>query len=137
MQPLLWSLQLHLARHAGCAAYENKSLSALRECLPGMQLCVIAAAPPPPPFPPGPPLRADGWSELERDSEGRLVADRTRFPSGMAALADYVHSKGESWVTQQGWALWGGQRNVAQHEASETDSTDSSECTLTTQLDLY
>lgn len=36
----------------------------------------------------------DGWSEMERDAEGRLVADRKKFPSGMKALGDYIHSKG-------------------------------------------
>ncbi|CAB3251575.1 unnamed protein product [Arctia plantaginis] len=36
----------------------------------------------------------DCWLERERDSRGRLVPDRERFPSGMKSLADYVHSKG-------------------------------------------
>jgi alpha-galactosidase len=35
----------------------------------------------------------DGWS-AGRDKNGILVADKTKFPSGMKALADYVHSKG-------------------------------------------
>lgn len=36
----------------------------------------------------------DCWLEHDRDSNGKLVADRERFPSGIKALADYVHSKG-------------------------------------------
>ncbi|KAA3630880.1 MAG: glycoside hydrolase family 27 protein, partial [Bacteroidetes bacterium] len=36
----------------------------------------------------------DGWMSKERDSKGNLVADPEKFPSGMKALADYVHSKG-------------------------------------------
>ncbi|XP_059164298.1 alpha-N-acetylgalactosaminidase-like isoform X2 [Physella acuta] len=36
----------------------------------------------------------DCWPEMERDSNGRLVADRKRFPSGIKALAKYIHSKG-------------------------------------------
>ncbi len=36
----------------------------------------------------------DCWSLKERDREGRLVADPAKFPSGMKALADYIHSKG-------------------------------------------
>lgn len=36
----------------------------------------------------------DCWSEMERDAEGRLVADHVKFPYGMKAVADYVHSKG-------------------------------------------
>jgi len=36
----------------------------------------------------------DCWSELKRDEKGRLVPDLVKFPNGMKALADYVHSKG-------------------------------------------
>ena len=32
----------------------------------------------------------DCWMERTRDDHGRLVPDRERFPSGIAALADYV-----------------------------------------------
>jgi alpha-galactosidase len=35
----------------------------------------------------------DCW-QIGRDSEGNVVPDPKRFPSGMKALADYVHSKG-------------------------------------------
>jgi alpha-galactosidase len=36
----------------------------------------------------------DGWMSMERDSNGQLVADAKKFPNGMKAFADYVHSKG-------------------------------------------
>ncbi|MDI9440750.1 MAG: glycoside hydrolase family 27 protein [Firmicutes bacterium] len=36
----------------------------------------------------------DCWSLKERDSKGNLVPDPEKFPSGMKALADYIHSKG-------------------------------------------
>ena len=36
----------------------------------------------------------DCWSLKERDENGRLVADPKKFPNGMKAVADYVHSKG-------------------------------------------
>jgi alpha-galactosidase len=36
----------------------------------------------------------DCWSLKERDAEGNLVADPEKFPSGMKALADYIHAKG-------------------------------------------
>ncbi|XP_039018245.1 alpha-galactosidase-like [Hibiscus syriacus] len=36
----------------------------------------------------------DCWGELNRDSLGNLVPKGSTFPSGMKALADYVHSKG-------------------------------------------
>src|SRR5512134_2563609 len=35
----------------------------------------------------------DCW-QRERDEDGRIVPDPERFPSGIKALADYVHSKG-------------------------------------------
>ncbi|MFI5916835.1 RICIN domain-containing protein [Dactylosporangium sp. NPDC051541] len=36
----------------------------------------------------------DCWSEHSRDSSGNLVPDHNKFPSGIKALADYVHGKG-------------------------------------------
>src|SRR5258708_5694208 len=35
----------------------------------------------------------DCW-QVSRDAQGNIVADPTRFPRGIKALADYVHSKG-------------------------------------------
>jgi len=35
----------------------------------------------------------DCW-QVSRDAQGNIVPDPVRFPSGMKALADYVHSKG-------------------------------------------
>ena len=36
----------------------------------------------------------DCWSMKERDASGNLVPDPEKFPHGMKAVADYVHSKG-------------------------------------------
>lgn len=36
----------------------------------------------------------DCWAELARDDKGDFVPKETTFPSGIKALADYVHSKG-------------------------------------------
>jgi len=37
----------------------------------------------------------DGWMSMERDPvTGDLVADPKKFPSGIKALADYIHAKG-------------------------------------------
>eukprot|EP00253_Pinus_taeda_P002110 PITA_02110 len=36
----------------------------------------------------------DCWAEQKRDKNGRLVAKKSTFSSGIKALADYVHSKG-------------------------------------------
>ena len=35
----------------------------------------------------------DGW-QVGRDTNGVILADAARFPSGIKALADYVHAKG-------------------------------------------
>lgn len=36
----------------------------------------------------------DTWSLRERDSNGNLIADPKKFPSGMKALSDWLHSNG-------------------------------------------
>jgi len=35
----------------------------------------------------------DGW-QVDRDAQGNIVVNKKKFPSGIKALADYVHSKG-------------------------------------------
>ncbi|MFH1197798.1 MAG: alpha-galactosidase [bacterium] len=35
----------------------------------------------------------DGW-QIDRDKDGKIIADSTRFPEGIKYLADYIHSKG-------------------------------------------
>ncbi|MFI0734916.1 NPCBM/NEW2 domain-containing protein [Streptomyces sp. NPDC021225] len=36
----------------------------------------------------------DCWALPQRDADGKLVPDPVRFPNGIRAVADYVHSKG-------------------------------------------
>ncbi|MBS7233122.1 glycoside hydrolase family 27 protein [Flavobacterium psychroterrae] len=36
----------------------------------------------------------DGWMTRERDANGDLIPDPVKFPNGMKAVIDYVHSKG-------------------------------------------
>ena len=36
----------------------------------------------------------DCWANWNRTADGLLAPNSTRFPSGMKALSDYVHSKG-------------------------------------------
>ncbi|EDW12312.1 alpha-N-acetylgalactosaminidase [Drosophila mojavensis] len=36
----------------------------------------------------------DCWLERRRDIDGKLLADHKRFPSGIKALSDYIHSRG-------------------------------------------
>jgi len=35
----------------------------------------------------------DGW-QIDRDKNGKIIADSTHFPEGIKYLADYIHSKG-------------------------------------------
>ncbi len=39
---------------------------------------------------------SDCWAAMKRDSQGHLVADPKRFPSGIKALADYVSNLSKS-----------------------------------------
>ena len=36
----------------------------------------------------------DCWAEMQRDQNHRLAASKAKFPNGMKAVSDYVHSKG-------------------------------------------
>lgn len=36
----------------------------------------------------------DGWMAPERNEQGELMADPVKFPGGMKAIGDYIHSKG-------------------------------------------
>ena len=35
----------------------------------------------------------DGW-QIDRDDEGNIIVNPDKFPSGIKALADYIHAKG-------------------------------------------
>lgn len=45
----------------------------------------------------------DCWLSKNRSADGKLEADKTRFPSGIKALSDYVHSKGLKFGLYQDW----------------------------------
>jgi len=51
----------------------------------------------------------DGW-QIDRDPEGNIVVNKEKFPSGIKALADYVHSKGLKFgiYSDAGYATCGG-----------------------------
>ncbi|HKJ44878.1 MAG TPA: glycoside hydrolase family 27 protein [Balneolales bacterium] len=36
----------------------------------------------------------DAWLDMQRNKKGQLIGDPKRFPDGIKALADYIHSKG-------------------------------------------
>jgi alpha-galactosidase len=54
----------------------------------------------------------------ERDSLGFIQPDPTRFPSGMKALGDYIHSKGLKFgiYSDAGWKTCGGKPGSRGHE---------------------
>jgi len=55
---------------------------------------LISSHPPIPPIPPIPPrARSDCW-QVDRYSNGTILADPVRFPLGVQATAEYVHSLG-------------------------------------------
>jgi hypothetical protein len=54
----------------------------------------LPSSPPPPRSPPAHCWCADCWQSHERTANGQLQPDAAKFPSGMAALAAEVHSKG-------------------------------------------
>src|SRR2546430_9364380 len=41
----------------------------------------------------------DCWSAVSRDASGNLTNDAAKFPSGMKALGDYIHSRGLKYGT--------------------------------------
>ncbi|VVC36751.1 Aldolase-type TIM barrel,Glycoside hydrolase superfamily,Glycoside hydrolase, family 27 [Cinara cedri] len=47
----------------------------------------------------------DCWLSVNRTADGKLQADRDRFPNGIKALADYVHSKGLKFGLYQDWGV--------------------------------
>lgn len=67
-----WNINEELIKQAADAMVE----SGLKDC--GYEYIVID----------------DCWSLKDRDENGRLVPDPAKFPNGMKAVADYVHSKG-------------------------------------------
>lgn len=45
----------------------------------------------------------DCWLAKNRSADGKLEADKNRFPSGIKALSDYVHSKGLKFGLYEDW----------------------------------
>ncbi len=62
----------------------------------------------------------DCW-QVARTPDGQIVADSTRFPEGMKALADYVHSKGLKFglYTDAGRRTCQGRPGSYQHEQQD------------------
>jgi len=60
----------------------------------------------------------DCWSSLQRNANGQLQSDPIRFPSGIKALADYVHNKGLRFgmYADYGTLTCGGYPGVLNHQ---------------------
>jgi alpha-galactosidase len=65
----------------------------------------------------------DCW-QVSRDAQGTIVADPATFPSGIKALADYVHSKGLKLgiYTDAGRATCEGRPGSYQHEVQDVNT---------------
>ncbi|MCP2328730.1 alpha-galactosidase [Hamadaea flava] len=70
----------------------------------------------------------DCWFNPNRDANGNLQGDPNRFPSGMKALGDYIHSKGLKFGIYQGplaktcaqyFNSWPGSTGSLGHEAQD------------------
>ncbi|CAF4914324.1 unnamed protein product [Pieris macdunnoughi] len=66
----------------------------------------------------------DCWMEKDRDKDGRLVPDATRFPNGMKGIGDYLHSKGLKFFLYQDYGnkTCAGYPGVLGHEKIDVDS---------------
>lgn len=62
----------------------------------------------------------DCW-QVRRDAQGKIVVDPDRFPSGMKALADYVHGKGLKFglYSDAGTLTCGGRPGSKGHEVQD------------------
>ncbi|GHO43513.1 alpha-galactosidase D [Ktedonospora formicarum] len=65
----------------------------------------------------------DCW-QISRDSSGNIVADASKFPSGIKSLADYVHSKGLKLgiYTDAGTATCQGRPGSYNHEQQDANT---------------
>ena len=66
----------------------------------------------------------DCWSLRERGKDGRIVPDPEKFPNGMKAVADYVHSKGLKFgmYSCAGTHTCGGHPGSFEHEFDDADT---------------
>lgn len=60
----------------------------------------------------------DGWMAKERDEQGNLLPDPQKFPNGIKAVVDYVHSKGLKFGIYNcaGWTTCAGYPGSRGHE---------------------
>lgn len=66
----------------------------------------------------------DCWSLRERGKDGRIVPDPEKFPNGMKAVADYVHSKGLKFgmYSCAGTHTCGGHPGSFEHEFDDAET---------------
>lgn len=66
----------------------------------------------------------DGWMCKDRDSAGNLMADPVKFPRGMKAIGDYIHSRGLKFGIYEcrGYKTCQGLPGSFQHEQADMNS---------------
>jgi hypothetical protein len=69
-------------------------------------------------------VNIDDFWQRSRDASGTIVADGSVFPSGMKALADYVHQRGLKFglYTDRGTATCGGNPGSQDHEIQDANT---------------
>ena len=65
----------------------------------------------------------DGWMAKDRDADGNLVADPNKFPSGMKAIGDYIHSKGLKYGIYEDRGKWTCQQLPGSFKHEQADMT--------------
>jgi alpha-galactosidase len=65
----------------------------------------------------------DGWMAKKRDADGNLVADPNKFPSGMKAIGDYIHSKGLKYGIYEDRGKWTCQQLPGSFKHEQADMT--------------
>jgi hypothetical protein len=63
----------------------------------------------------------DAWLASERDENGVLMADPNKFPSGMQAIGDYIHSRGLKYGIYQDRGKWTCQQLPGSFEHEQID----------------
>jgi hypothetical protein len=65
----------------------------------------------------------DCWANPTRDANGNIYGDPSRFPSGMKALADWLHSNGFKFglYTSAGWTTCSTGNRVSVHQRTRDE----------------
>ncbi|MGD1891479.1 MAG: glycoside hydrolase family 27 protein [Cyclobacteriaceae bacterium] len=66
----------------------------------------------------------DGWMTDKRDSQGHIIVDSIKFPNGIKAVADYVHSLGLKFGIYSAPGRFTCQKLMGSYEHEQIDAND-------------